>query len=55
MKKYIFTLQFFLATLSLWAQQPTAAQKKPLDHSVYDTWKSVGTFSISDNGTFAFI
>jgi len=28
------------------------AQKKPLDHSVYDSWKSVGAFSMSDDGKF---
>lgn len=29
------------------------AQKKPLDHSVYDSWKNVGAFSMSDDGKFA--
>ena len=29
------------------------AQKRPLDHSVYDSWKSVGIFSLSDDGKFA--
>jgi hypothetical protein len=26
------------------------AQKKPLDHSVYDTWETLGEKKISDNG-----
>lgn len=30
----------------------TFAQKKPLDHSVYDIWKNVGAFSMSDDGKF---
>jgi dipeptidyl aminopeptidase/acylaminoacyl peptidase len=30
------------------------AQKKPLDHSVYDSWKSLGTPNISKNGNFLF-
>ncbi|MDR2815939.1 MAG: prolyl oligopeptidase family serine peptidase [Proteiniphilum sp.] len=29
------------------------AQKKPLDHSVYDGWKSLQSISISDDGRFA--
>jgi hypothetical protein len=29
------------------------AQKKPLDHSVYDGWQSIGTKSISNDGKFA--
>lgn len=27
-----------------------AAQKKPLDHSVYDTWQSAGAINLSNNG-----
>lgn len=30
------------------------AQKKPLDHSVYDSWQSIGTPVISKSGNFAF-
>ena len=30
-----------------------AAQKKPLDHSVYDNWKSIGTASMSRDGKFS--
>ncbi len=26
------------------------AQKKPLDHSVYDQWESIGEKKVSDNG-----
>ena len=28
------------------------AQKKPLDHSVYDGWKSAGERTISNNGKY---
>ena len=28
------------------------AEKKPLDHSVYDNWKSIGESVISDNGAY---
>ena len=28
-------------------------QKKPLDHSVYDNWKSVGNVEMTDNGKYA--
>ncbi|MGE0077863.1 MAG: prolyl oligopeptidase family serine peptidase [Bacteroidales bacterium] len=29
------------------------AQKKPLDHSVYDKWSSIGGFQITDDGKYA--
>ncbi|WP_349317010.1 prolyl oligopeptidase family serine peptidase [Chitinophaga sp. MM2321] len=35
------------ATSFAYAQQPA---KKPLDHSVYDSWQSIGTKLISNNG-----
>lgn len=53
MKKTIFIIIAFSSTISLLAQQPKTEQKKPLDHSVYDTWKSVGAFSMSDDGKYA--
>jgi len=31
----------------------TYAQKKPLNHSVYDTWESVGSKQLSNNGQWA--
>ncbi|WP_316736926.1 prolyl oligopeptidase family serine peptidase [Pedobacter aquatilis] len=31
----------------------TYAQKKPLDHKVYDTWEAVGTKQLSNNGQLA--
>ena len=31
-----------------------SAQKKPLDHSVYDTWKSIGTAKMTEDGKFTF-
>ncbi len=43
----------FLTLLSLAALSLTAsAQKKPLDHSVYDSWKSIGNPTITKNGNF---
>ena len=53
MKKTIFIIIAFSSTISLLAQQPKTEQKKPLDHSVYDAWKSVGAFSMSDDGKYA--
>lgn len=41
---YLFTL---LATGSIFCSQ---AQKKPLDHSVYDRWESIGAKGISNDG-----
>lgn len=41
--KRIFSLLVFLPLFSV-------AQKKPLDHSVYDGWQSIGNRIISDNG-----
>ncbi|RZL21470.1 MAG: S9 family peptidase, partial [Pedobacter sp.] len=29
------------------------AQKKPLDHSVYDAWESVGSKQLTNNGLWA--
>lgn len=46
MKKYIFSL-FVLICVSA-----TAQNKKPLDHSVYDNWKSIGERLISNDGKF---
>ncbi|MGY0037314.1 hypothetical protein [Pedobacter sp. NJ-S-72] len=31
----------------------TFAQKKPLNHSVYDSWESIGIKQLSDNGQWA--
>ena len=41
--KYLVSL-FFLSPLFLYAQ------KKPLDHTVYDGWQSVGERTISNDG-----
>ena len=41
------TLMFLLMASAAYAQ------KKPLDHSVYDTWESVGSKQLSNNGTWA--
>jgi len=46
MKKITVTLFLLLFANSVYSQ------KKPLDHSVYDSWKSVGSISMSDDGTF---
>src|SRR5690554_2829579 len=39
------TIVGFLLTLLLFSQ------KKPLDHSVYDSWKSLSGTTVSDDGT----
>jgi dienelactone hydrolase len=43
MRKIILLLTFFITQLSF-------AQKKPLDHSVYDNWQSIGEKMISNDG-----
>jgi hypothetical protein len=47
MKKIFFLL---LTTVSV----HVVAQKKVLDHSVYDSWQSLGERGISKNGLFIF-
>ena len=42
MKPYFLIFLFFFFQLS--------AQKKPLDHSVYDSWQSIGERMISNDG-----
>ena len=42
---------FFFITLLLLSLQGLA-QKKPLDHSVYDGWQSIGEKAISNNGKY---
>lgn len=41
-------LLFLLATCA------TYAQKKPLDHSVYDSWQNIGSSGISPDGNFIY-
>src|SRR6188474_87408 len=43
MRKNIFLLLFFIS-------QIVNAQKKPLDHTVYDSWQSIGERMISNDG-----
>lgn len=43
-----FFLPFLLAPFT------TSAQKKPLDHHVYDSWQSMGSSGISTDGNFIF-
>jgi len=45
-KKLLTLSTILLITCSL------TAQKKPLDHSVYDTWKSIGAARMSEDGKF---
>lgn len=46
LKKLTPLLLVFLASISF-------AQKKPLNHSVYDNWEAVGTKQLSNNGLWA--
>ena len=41
-----------IALLSLFFIQATFAQKKQLDHSVYDDWKSLSSISIDEDARF---
>jgi len=43
-------LRSFLVLISFVIIQSVPAQKKPLDHSVYDSWKSIGQKLISNDG-----
>jgi acetyl esterase/lipase len=47
MKKIMCAAAFTGISLLTYAQQPA---KKPLDHSVYDSWQSIGSKAISNNG-----
>ena len=53
MKQSILLLTVLITAASATAQEPVQVQKKPLDHSVYDAWKSVGAFSMSEDGKYA--
>lgn len=44
---------FLAATAAVAFATPLAAQKKPLDHSVYDIWNRIGGQAISDDGAWA--
>ncbi|WP_442591607.1 S9 family peptidase [Pedobacter sp. AW31-3R] len=46
-------MQRLLAIIILFYATTSFAQKKPLDHSVYDSWESVGTKQLSPNGQWA--
>ncbi|QNN44102.1 S9 family peptidase [Pedobacter roseus] len=46
MQKRLTIILFFVVSFAY-------AQKKPLDHTVYDTWESVGTKQLSNNGVWA--
>ena len=45
--------RFILFNLCVLAAGISFAQKKPLDHSVYDSWQHLGQVRISDNAQFA--
>jgi dipeptidyl aminopeptidase/acylaminoacyl peptidase len=47
MRKVFLGISLLGSALFTYAQQPA---KKPLDHSVYDSWQSIGTKLISNNG-----
>jgi dipeptidyl aminopeptidase/acylaminoacyl peptidase len=53
MKKSILLLTVLIITVPAPAQQLVQVQKKPLDHSVYDAWKTVGALSLSEDGKYA--
>jgi len=46
MQKRLTIILFFVVSFA-------CAQKKPLDHKVYDTWESIGTKQLSNNGQLA--
>lgn len=48
------THRIFAFLLFIGSIHTTWAQKKPLDHSVYDTWESISASAISDDGRFIY-
>ena len=51
LKSFLAGVFIFSASLMAQAQEPAAVQgKKPLDHSVYDKWETLGGYAITDNG-----
>ncbi|WP_238533708.1 hypothetical protein [Pedobacter agri] len=46
MQKRLTIILFFVVSFAY-------AQKKPLDHTVYDAWETVGTKQLSNNGAWA--
>ncbi|RNL52556.1 alpha/beta hydrolase family protein [Pedobacter jejuensis] len=46
-------MQKRLTIILLFVVSFTYAQKKPLDHKVYDSWESIGTKQLSNNGQMA--
>lgn len=46
-------LRFSILTLALFSTS-VFAQKKPIDHSVYDNWKSIGTANLSPSGAYIY-
>ena len=49
MKRYMFAAPLMLAALSL-CSAGEYSEKKPLDHDVYDSWESVSSLRLTDNG-----
>ncbi|SFC70977.1 Prolyl oligopeptidase family protein [Parapedobacter composti] len=49
-----FSSRFFLALLFTAAAHVSLGQKKPLDHSVYDSWQSISSSALSDDGHFVY-
>jgi hypothetical protein len=43
-------MRFVFGILFCFVISSTLAQKKTLDHSVYDKWESIGERKLSDNG-----
>src|SRR5690606_30591491 len=44
----------FVFLLLICGAHPAWAQKKPLDHDVYDSWESIGSSAITDDGRFIY-
>lgn len=46
--------KLFIALALIFTTSLAFAQKKPLDHSVYDSWKTVKVFPMSEDGRFIY-
>jgi dipeptidyl aminopeptidase/acylaminoacyl peptidase len=51
-KTKLMSFRIFVTTTFLLFFLSTFSQKKPLDHSVYDSWQSIGERAISNDGKF---
>ena len=47
MRKFILITVLIISSVTIWGQ------KKPLDHSVYDGWKNIGAFTMTEDANYS--